>query len=122
MENFIDRELIARIRRSDEEAFYAFCSRHWKSLYVPLLMETGSEEKAFECVKELFADLWNRRRRLPDITTTVEEYIIANGLGKREKSSIGWNLINSVEEVALPIRNLLSSLGVSLGDKDLRYK
>ncbi len=120
MENVIDRELIARIRRSDEEAFYAFCSRHWKSLYVPLLMETGSEEKAFECVKDLFADFWNRRKHLPNITTTVEEYVIANGLGKKDKNSIGWKLISLIEETAMHIKKLSGSFGVLIGYKHLR--
>jgi len=122
VENVTDNELIARIRRSDEEAFYAFCSRHWKSLYVRLLMEMGSKEEAFECVKGLFVDFWNRRRQLPDITTTVERYVMATGMDPREKSNIGWNLIHLLAEAVSYLKKLRGSLGVLLSDKHLRYK
>lgn len=122
MENVTDNELIARIRRSDEEAFYAFCSRHWKSLYVRLLMEMGSKEEAFECVKDSFVDFWNRRRQLPDMTTPVEQYVIAVGTDVQQKSNIGWNLIHLLAEAASYLKKLRGSLGVLLSDKHLRYK
>ncbi|SEK27338.1 hypothetical protein [Parapedobacter koreensis] len=122
MENFIDRELIVRIRHSDEEAFYLFCNRHWKSLYIPLLMETGNKDKAFERVKGLFAEVWDKRRQLPDMKTTVEEYIVAHGLGKQHKGNIGWNILHIIDEVTLHVKKLSGLLGVLLNDKHLRYK
>lgn len=122
MENLTDSELIARIRCSDEEAFYAFCSRHWKPLYVRLLVETGNKEEAFECVKGLFADLWNRRRQLPDMTTSVEQYLIFSAVGQPERGSVGWNLIYLMTETVLYAKKLLGSSGGLLGDKHFRYK
>ncbi|SFC68301.1 hypothetical protein SAMN05421747_11913 [Parapedobacter composti] len=122
MENLIDQELIARIRGSDEEAFYLFCNRHWKSLYVPLLMETGNKDEAFERVKGLFATLWDRRRQLPELTTTIEEYIIAHGMNSQLKGRWGWNIMAFVDDIALHLRKLSGSLGMLLGDKHFRYK
>ncbi|MFC3198764.1 hypothetical protein ACFOET_14170 [Parapedobacter deserti] len=122
MENLIDRELIARIRGSDEEAFYQFCNRHWKSVYVPILMETGRKDEAFERVKGLFAGIWDRRRQLPELTTTVEQYIIANGLAKQPKDGLAWTMVMLIDEVASFLKKMSGSLGVLLTDKRLKYK
>jgi len=119
VENFIDSELIARIRRSDEQAFYLFCNRHWKSLYVQLLKENGSKDEAFAQVKELFAEVWNRRRRLPDITSTVEEYIVANGLGRQHQDRLNWSVMHFADEMTLYVKKLPGLLGILLGDKHL---
>lgn len=118
----IDSELIARIRRSDEYAFYAFCNRHWKSLYQSLLSQTGNKDEAFERVKGLFAEFWNRRRRLPPLSTTIMEYIVANGLVKPEKNRINLNLANFMQDAISQLRKLPVSWGPLLRDKHLKYK
>gem|GEM_PF-1085825 len=128
MENRIDKELIARIRRSDERAFYAFCNRHWKSLYLSMLSETGSKDEAFERVKGLFAECWNRRRRLPELSTTIVEYVVANGLDKSEIDHLRGSVIRLFGEkhcflwlISTP-KKLVNFLSVLLGDKYLKYK
>jgi len=122
VENRIDSELIARIRRSDEHAFYAFCNRHWKSLYLSLLSETGNKDEAFERVKGLFVEFWNRRRYLPPLSTTIVEYIVANGLEKSERNRINLNLVNFMLDTISQIQKLPVSLGLLLRDKHLKYK
>jgi len=122
VENIVDRELIARIRRSDEHAFYAFCNRHWKSIYLSLLSETGDKNVAFEQVKGLFAEFWNRRRHLPGLSTTVVEYIIANGLGRPEKNRINLNLAGFIQTAIAQIRKLPVLWGLLFRDKHLKYK
>lgn len=119
MEKLTDNELIARIRRSDEEAFYALCHRYWKSLYIYALAETGSREEAFEEVKRLFAGLWDRRRSLPEKVTSVEEYLSSRETGKRKKGSDVWNLNNLVEEAGshMNIKKLPGLLSVFLGNR-----
>ncbi|GGC23586.1 hypothetical protein GCM10011386_14400 [Parapedobacter defluvii] len=118
----IDSELIARIRRSDEHAFYAFCNRHWKSLYLSLLNETSNKDEAFERVKGLFVEFWDKRKHLPELSTTVVEYIVANGLEKSERNRINLNLVNFMLDTISQIQKLPVSLGLLLRDKHLKYK
>src|SRR5690606_6235293 len=114
----------ARIRRSDESAFYAFCNRHWKSLYLSMLSETGSKDEAFERVKGLFAECWNRRRHLPELSTTVVEYVVANGLDK-PKINTHQSAIRLFGEkhcflwLILMPKKLVNFLSVLFGDKHL---
>lgn len=124
----VDKELIARIRRSDERAFYAFCNRHWRSLYLSMLSDTGSKDEAFERVKGLFAECWNRRRRLPGLSTTFAEYVVSNGLDKPEIDHLRGGIIRLFGEKhcflwLIPMsKKLANFLNVLLGDKHLKYK
>ncbi|MGK6350169.1 hypothetical protein [Parapedobacter sp. DT-150] len=122
MEKLTDSELVVRIRNSDEEAFYVFCRRHWKSLYAHALMEIGNEDAAFEWVKGFFAEFWDRRRRLPDMTATAEEYFLRDGLRGLDRGDTLWNLMNLMEDAWGGVRRLPHVLGTLLEDKQLRYK
>jgi len=41
-----------------------------------MLRETRNPEEAFERVKSLLEGLWDKRKRLPTLSTTVVEYIL----------------------------------------------
>lgn len=106
MEKVTDRELLARIRRSDEEAFYVFCQRHWKTLYVRALIETSNKEEAFDRVSGAFAQLWDRRRELPELATTIEAYFFGGAASHTTKRGISWSWIGLMLNVLLGSRYL----------------
>jgi len=125
VENIFDRELIARIRQSDEQAFYIFCNRHWKSLYFHLSSDMGDQEAALERVERLLRKLWDRRRELPELSTasiTVLEYIVANGMEMAKRDPFNLHVFYLIQTAGLRIHKLLTSLGLVFRDKHLRYK
>ncbi len=70
-----DKTLIALIRNSDYAAFDELHYRFWKPLYIHAVKKTGNKEDAFDLVQDLFTDLWDKRRSLPEIDAPLKYYL-----------------------------------------------
>jgi RNA polymerase sigma-70 factor, ECF subfamily len=57
----IDRELMVRISRGDQEAFGTLLGRYWKPLVQYALRLQGESDAAEDLVQEAFVRLWERR-------------------------------------------------------------
>lgn len=57
-QQYTDRELVARLRQSDEAAFSEIYERYWDKLFVVSVNRIGDQEEAEECVQDVFYKLW----------------------------------------------------------------
>ena len=56
-----DNDLLALIRRDDEDAFRALYDRYWNKLLMQAYLKTKSYEESEEIVQDAFVGLWRRR-------------------------------------------------------------
>lgn len=68
-------QIIARLRVSDQQAFSEVYKLHWKALYQYALQKIGNNDDATDIVQNLFTDLWDNRRKLPNIYVDIKYYL-----------------------------------------------
>ncbi|WP_118975746.1 RNA polymerase sigma-70 factor [Taibaiella koreensis] len=69
-----DKELIALLKKSDEQALSALYFRYWDKLFVKAAQNTVKPEDAEEILQDIFIRLWERRTEL-EITHNLSSYL-----------------------------------------------
>lgn len=72
-ENNID--LLSLIRNSDHNAFNTLYEQEWRSLYVYAVQKTGNKDDSADLVQNVFTDLWDYRKKIPDISVSTRFYL-----------------------------------------------
>lgn len=62
LKNLTDTELITLLNRDSQAAFTEIYQRYWDKLLAVAVNRLGDEQEAEECVQDLFASLWLRRK------------------------------------------------------------
>ncbi|TCC99455.1 RNA polymerase sigma factor [Pedobacter hiemivivus] len=75
MKQLEDSALLGLLRNSDYKAFDELYLRFWKTLYMHALKKTGSSDDASDLVQEVFTDLWDRRKNIPEINAPFKHYL-----------------------------------------------
>ena len=61
---YTDKELVARLRQSDEAALTEIYERYWDKLFVVSVNRIGNQLEAEECVQDVLHKLWLLREEL----------------------------------------------------------
>lgn len=70
-----DIKLLSLIRKSDQDAFNSLYGQEWRSLYVYAVQKTGNKDDAADLVQNVFTDLWDNRKKIPDISVSTRFYL-----------------------------------------------
>ena len=71
-----EKEVLDRLKQSDEEAFAQIYNAYWKPLFYIAATRLKSMPEAEEVVQDVFLDIWNRREELA-ITNCLSSYLSA---------------------------------------------
>jgi len=69
-----DKELVALLRKSDEQALSALYLRYWDKLFVTAAQRVDQPEDAEEILQDIFIRLWERRNEL-ELTHSLATYL-----------------------------------------------
>ncbi|SEK26664.1 RNA polymerase sigma factor [Parapedobacter koreensis] len=75
MKHASDQELLTQVRQANSQAFDELYQRCWKPLYVHAFKKTGDKDEAFDLVQDVFVTFWDKRKQLPEITTSPQFYL-----------------------------------------------
>lgn len=75
-QEYSDNQLVHLLQGDDDKAFTEIYNRYWKLLYYIAYKRLGNYEEAEECVQDVFADIWGRRKTL-QITRLLKYYLAA---------------------------------------------
>ena len=86
-----EKEVLERLKESDEAAFAEIYNSYWKPLFYVAASRLKNMTDAEEVVQEVFLDIWNRRQELT-ITTCLSAYLagcvkyqVINLLAKKDR-------------------------------------
>lgn len=103
--NFIEQELISKIRNGDESAFIQVYDFYWKRLYNYGYQKLSKKEIVEGIVQEVFIDFWKKRTTL-EIHTSLNSYLF---------SSIKYKIINQYK--AQGIREVYMERQLAKGER-----
>lgn len=69
-----DKELVALLQKSDEQALSALYLRYWDKLFVTAAQRVDRPEDAEEILQDIFIRLWERRNEL-ELTHSLATYL-----------------------------------------------
>jgi RNA polymerase sigma-70 factor (family 1) len=69
-----EKELLRRLRLSDDEAFTEIYNLYWKRLFIVAAQKLQNLPEAEEIVQDIFLDLWKRREEL-NILQCLNSYL-----------------------------------------------
>ncbi len=70
-----DKELVAKLRQSDEAALSEIYERYWDRLFVVAANRLGDTQEAEECVQDVFYKLWRLRATLQVENDDLSAYL-----------------------------------------------
>ncbi|WP_157307825.1 RNA polymerase sigma factor [Chitinophaga tropicalis] len=73
--NYVDKELLSRLRLDDESAFAEIYRRYQPLLHLEAYFKLNQHEEAQDLVQEVFTSLWLRRRDI-DISLSLKAYLL----------------------------------------------
>ena len=81
LKQITDKELIARLNKSDEEALSILYKKYWETMYLAAYNLVKNKEVCEDIVQEIFINIWNKREKL-EIKVSLKSYIYTSTIYK----------------------------------------